>query len=241
MTKQFLDITLRKASIIAGVSILIMTIAAIVATDLTIGILVVQHDAEATFNNIKNSEMIFRIGVFSWLVILICDVIAAWGLFEFLKPINRGVSLFMAWFRLVYAAMLAVALVGYNQVLIIIGDTTYSTTFTNNQIYLLVMQSIITFQDMWSWGLIVFGIHIYFLGYLIVKSGYVPKYLGLILQLASLGYVLTNLSGLLLPGYAEIRTTLEWIFIIPMLSEVYLGFWLFIKGRKVEEIQSFNP
>lgn len=237
MTDQLSDISLRNAAIIAGVAILIMTVAAVFATDLTIGNLIVQDNEVATFNNIKSSELLFRTGILSWLIILICDVLAAWGLYIFLKPVNKGVSLIMAWFRLVYAAMLGTALYNYVEVLLLVSRDSYMTEFNTNQLQLLVMKSVEGFQNMWALGLIVFGIHIYFLGYLIIKSGYIPKSLGILLLLAFIGYVVTNILDLLLPAYEQIKTIIEWIFIIPMLSEVILGFWLLIKGVKVKQIE----
>jgi hypothetical protein len=70
MTSRISDISMRTAAVVAGVSILIMAIAAVIATDIVLGRLVVPGDAAATTNNITVSEMLFRAGIFSWLVIL---------------------------------------------------------------------------------------------------------------------------------------------------------------------------
>lgn len=233
MTNQVFDFTLRKAAFVAGISILIMTIAAVFATDITIGNLVDQGDAATTFNNIKSNELVFRAGIFSWLIILICDVLVAWGLYIFLKPVNKSVSLIMAWFRLIYIAILGTAILNYIEILTLISNDSSISGFSIQQVQLLVMQSVNGFQDMWSLGLVVFGIHIYFLGYLIIKSNYIPKLLGIILVIAFVGYVLTNVLDLFLPGYEQLKTIIEWIFIIPILSEVYLGLWLLVKGVKI--------
>jgi len=107
------NISPRKAAIVTGIAILIMTAAAVSATDLTIGSLIVPDNPAATTNNIQASEMLFRTGIFSWLIVLVCDVLAAWGLYIFLKPVNRDLSLIMAWLRLVYVALLGTALLNY--------------------------------------------------------------------------------------------------------------------------------
>lgn len=83
MINRVAYISLRKAAIVTGVAILIMAIAAVFATDFVLGSLIVPGDAAATTNNIKASEMLFRTGIFSWLIILICDVLAAWGALYF--------------------------------------------------------------------------------------------------------------------------------------------------------------
>jgi len=77
MTHRNVDISLSKAAIVTGTAILIMAAAAVFAMDIVLGNLVVHGDATATTNNIQNSEMLFRAGIFSWVIILICDVLAA--------------------------------------------------------------------------------------------------------------------------------------------------------------------
>ena len=228
------DISMRKAAIVSGVAIMVMTVAAVVATNLTIGSLIVKDDAVITTNNIITSEVLFRSGIFSWLIILICDVLAAWGLYIFLKPVNKHHSLLMAWFRLVYAAILGTALLNYVNVLLLISGDDYVSSFGIEKFQSQVMLSLDAFGNMWSIGLLVFGIHIFLLGYLALKSGYIPKIWGILLLIASVGYVITNSAKLLLPAYDDYKTVFELIFIIPMLSEVGLGIWLLIKGVKAQ-------
>ena len=228
------DISMRKAAIVSGVAIMVMTVAAVVATNLTIGSLIVKDDAVITTNNIITSEVLFRSGIFSWLIILICDVLAAWGLYIFLKPVNKLLSLLMAWFRLVYAAILGTALLNYVNVLLLISGDDYVSSFGIEKFQSQVMLSLDAFGSMWSVGLMVFGLHIFLLGYLAFKSGYIPKVWGVLLLIASFGYVITNSAKLLMPTYDNYKTEFELIFIIPMLSEVGLGIWLLIKGVKVQ-------
>lgn len=228
MTDRNTDTTLRQGALVAGIAIIIMTVAAVVAMDVTIGSLIVEGDAASTINNIKTSEMLFRIGVFSWLVILICDVLAAWGLYIFLKPVNKSLSLIMAWFRLIYAAILGAALLNFVYVLLLIKDDGPAA----DQLQANVLLFLNGFYNLWGVGLIIFGLHILFLGYLAFRSGYIPKILGILLIIAFFGYLITNLLDLLLPDYEDLKTIIEWIFIIPMLSEVALGIWLLAKGGK---------
>jgi hypothetical protein len=226
------NISLRKAAIVTGIAILIMTAAAVSATDLTIGSLVVKDNAAATTNNIINSEMLFRTGTFSWLITLICDVLAAWGLFIFLKPVNKDLSLLTAWLRLVYVALLGTAMLNYVKVLLLINNNEFISAFDTAQFQSQVMLLINAFDHMWSFALIVFGLHIALVGYLAFKSGYIPKTFGVLLIIAFAGYVITGLGNLLLPNYDNYKMVLGLIFILPMLSEVAFGLWLLIKGGK---------
>ena len=233
------EISMQKAAQIAGVSILLMTLAAVAATDLTIGPLIVNGNATATEENIRTSEMIFRLGVLSWIIILICDVFAAWGLYEFLKPVNKGLSLMSAWLRLVYAAILGASMLNLAHILMLIDNENYVSALGNGQLGTQVLFFMDSFDSLWSLGLLVFGLHIFLVGYLTWKSGYVPKILGIWLILGFIGYMITHLSGLLFPQFSNFNKIMGWIFIIPMLGEVALGLWLIIKGRKIV-LQSKN-
>jgi len=235
MNRSVTDISLRTAAIVAGVAIVIMAIAAAVATNLTIGSLVVADDPAATVANLQHSETLFRIGLYSWLIILVCDVLAAWGLYIFLKPVNKSLSLLTAWFRLVYAAILGAAILNYLHILDLLNSNGYLEAFGIEQLQSQIMFFLNGFNATWSLGLVVFGLHILLLGYLAFKSGYIPKILGILLLLAFVGYFVTNSGNLLFPNAEDAIKIIEWIFMIPMLSEVILGLWLLIKGRKVTE------
>ena len=69
------------------------------------------NDAAAPFNNITNSEFLFRIGLVSFLILFIVDVIVAWVVYSVFKTANRQVSLVAAWFRIVHTVFLGVAVI----------------------------------------------------------------------------------------------------------------------------------
>ena len=118
MTNRNTDLSQRKAAIVAGGSILIVAIVSGFATLFVLDTLFVPGDAAATSDNIKASEMLFRTGLLGWLIILICDVLAAWGLYVFFKRVNKSLSLLTAWLRLLYTAILGVAL--FNIVIVLL-------------------------------------------------------------------------------------------------------------------------
>ncbi len=228
------DTSRRHAAIVAGSSLLIMAIAAGFAVGFVFDSLIVPGDAAATANNLENSEMLFRAGIFSWLLIFILDVLVAWGLYVFLKPVNKSLSLLTAWLRLAYTAILGVALLNLVFVLLLSSGADYLKAFESEQLQALVLLFLNAFDGIWSVGLVVFGLHLFLLGYLVFKSGYVPKILGVLLIIASFGYLLTDGANLLLPNNEAFISTLEMIFMLPMiLGEVGLALWLLFKGLKV--------
>ena len=240
MTTDVAHGSLRSAALLAGWALLAMTVAAVVGNDLSIRSLVVVDDAEATLRNLVESETLFRIGVLAWLVILIADLVAAFGLYLFMRPVDDRLALLMAWSRLAYIAMLGAAIDNLVDAALLVGNVTGSVGGSSAQASAgelagtgpAVLHAIAAFDQTWSLGLVVFGMHVMLLGVLILKSSYVPKPFGFVLLVAAVGYVVTHLSAFMLPSQTGLARILGWIFIGPMLGEVALGFWLLFKGGK---------
>lgn len=230
MTNNITEISQRKIAIVAGLSIVALAIVAGFAYGFVFQSLVVPGDATATANNIKANDMLFRTSIFAWLVNFIVDVVVAWALYIFLKPVNKNLSLLTAWLRLVYSAIFGAALLNFIIVLLLLSDADYLKVFEANQLHALALLFLTAFDALFSIGLVVFGFHLLALGYLVFKSGYIPKILGVLLFVASVGYLVTGLANLLLPSY---KAPLELIFTVPMIiGELGLGLWLLFKGGK---------
>lgn len=231
---------MRRAAKVAGFAILLMTLAAVVATDLAIGPLIELENPAASIANIKSNQLLFRVGILSWIVVLICDIIAAWGLYIFLSPVDKGISLISAWLRIVYTAILGTAILNLNYVLELIGSDYHLKTIGHANLESQTWLFLNSFDSSWSIGLLVFALHIFFLGYLGLKSNYIPKILSVFLIIGFIGYILIHLFTLLAPQFQNLIQILGWIFIIPMLSEVALGLWLVTKGKNVKLIKNNN-
>ena len=233
MKDRITDISQRQAAIVAGVGLLIMFFVAIFAYGFVLESLIVPGDATATANNIIASEILFRSGVFAFLVILILDVLVAWALYVYLKRVNKSLSLFTAWLRLVYAGILGIALLNLVIVLLLLSGADYLVVIGTDQLHAQVLLFLNAFNDIWAIGLVVFGLHLLVLGYLIFKSGFIPKILGILVIIASLGYLIVNLGNLLLPNHQNSIAIIESVFMAPMvIGEMGLAIWLLIKGGK---------
>ncbi len=229
MTNRTVDISLRKAALLAGFGLLIMTVFYIVADLFVFQNLFVQGDATTTVNNIMTSEMLLRIGICCIIIVLICDLVVAWALYIFLKQVNKDLSLLTAWFRLVYTAMLGIALINFVDVLILLSGANYLTVFQSEQLHANVMLSINSFYEAWAVALIVFGFHLLLLGYLVFKSNYIPRIFGILLIAAGLSYLFDYFGKLLFPNFgAAISLVLGW-------GELIFMFWLLFKGGKILE------
>jgi len=239
MTKRIADISQRKAAIVAGVAFLIMFIAAIIAEFFSRQGLVVPGDAATTASNILANEILFRTGIFSYLVILVLDVVLAWAFYVFLKPVNKDLSLLAAWFRLVYTAVFGIALYNLVTVLGLLSGADYLAVFETDYLHAQVMLSLNAFSDGWAIGYIFFSLHLFVLGYLVFRSGYIPRILGVLLIIASLSYLIDNSAKLVLPNYADYEAVILLVVFLPALvGEMALCLWLLFKGGKKPEVKN---
>ena len=222
------EMTKSQAAIIAGIGLLLMTVLAIFANFFVLESLIVDGDAILTSSNIIASNGLFRWGLSCLLIVAILDIVVAWALYVMLKPINRSLSLLTAIFRIVYATILGVAIASLLNVLNLLSGADYLTVFATNQLYSEVMLSINTFNNVWNIGIVFFGLHLFFLGYLVYKSENIHKIFGILLIVASFGYLIDAFGEFLIANY---NLTVG---MFTFIGELLFMFWLLIKGRKYE-------
>jgi hypothetical protein len=213
-----------------------MAIAAFFANFAVVQGLVVPGDAARTASNIMENQMLFRFGTVAFVVVLVCDVLVAWALYIFLKPVNQSLSLLAAGFRWVYTAVFAAALFDFANAFQILGGAGHSSALASEQVHAQMMMSIESFNYGWLIALVFFGVHLLVLGYLVMKSNYIPVVLGGLLLAAGLGYLVDSFAHFLLPNYADYKTLFLLIVAVPgTIGELSLSVWLLIQGGKVRQ------
>jgi hypothetical protein len=225
----------RRAAVIAGITMLIMAGCAAFTVGFINGSLIVKGDSGATVNNIFSSLALFRSGIFGWLVILVSDIIVSWALYIFLKQVDNNLALLAAWFRLIYCSILGASIMNLVYVLLILSGGNTSVVQTN-QLNAQIMLLIDAFNKMWSLGLILFGLHLLIVGTIVLKSGFIPKILGILLLIAALSYVTVHLLHLFSLQFEPTTLVLENILSLPMaLGELAFGIWLLLRGGKISK------
>jgi hypothetical protein len=221
--------SLGKTALIAGLGLLIMAIAAPFAELYVYPQLVIPENAAQTLQNILAHQTLFTSAIVGYGIAFLCDVVVAWALYVLLKPVDENLSLLTAWFRLVYTVIALVALLNLVTVSGLLSATNSLAGSQSEQVQAQVMLLLMTFRSHWYFGLLFFGIHLGLLGYLVMRSNYIPKILGMLLIIAGLGYLLSNLKPFLFPNirlaFAEYTFYGELIFML----------WLLIKGPGIQE------
>jgi Domain of unknown function (DUF4386) len=225
--------SIQKTARFAGILYLIITVAATVAHFYVPSIIIVPGDATATANNILANETLFRIGgVGSELIVLLSEIILSVVLYVLLKPVNKTLSMLAAVSRLAMTTIHGLNLINYFFVLLLLGGVGYSTVFEPDQLHALVMLFLDAHSYGFTIGIAFLTLHVFILGYLIFKSGYFPKILGVLFVAAAFGYMIDSFALLLSTSY---ETTPVFLALPIAISEIAFPLWLLIKGVNIDQ------
>ena len=229
-TKEKMN-SLKKTARIAGLLILIISVFAPFSMMYVPSNLIVPGDAATTANNIMASEGLFRAGIASDSVVFLIEIVIVVVLYVLLKPVSKTLSLVAAFSRLAMTIIQGINLLNHFTALLLLSGADYLTVFKPDQLHALVLLFLNAHEYVvLIWGLF-FGLHLFVLGYLVYKSGYIPRILGVLLVFASLSYLTQSFGNFLLPEYEEIFATIGFLSII----ELAFALWLLIKGVKVQQ------
>jgi Domain of unknown function (DUF4386) len=145
--------------------------------------------------------LLFRSGIISFLIASLVDVAVAWALYIVLKPVNKNLSLLAAWFRLGYAVMFAVALQDLIGAVQLLSGADYLGVFQTSQLNAQVMQMLDTFNTTWDIALVAFGIHLVLIGYLVFKSTFIPRVVGVFVGHCRFWLSDTEFFSISFPGF----------------------------------------
>src|SRR4051812_11645526 len=177
------NISLRSAAVISGFALLTSVVAAPFAELYAYPRLVVPGNAIETAKKILSNQSLFVLVIFAYLVTFICDLIIAWAMYILLKPVNAPLSLLTACLRLVYTIVALVALNNLVTVYRLLTAPEFKDVFDPQQLYAQAILYLRLFRYHWYFGIIFFGLHLLFVGFLIMKAPFIPRILGIILMI----------------------------------------------------------
>ena len=189
------------------------------------GSLVAAGDAGATARNIVAHQTLFRLGYAAYVVEGLCDAALTGLLYLLLRPAGRELALIALLLRIVSTAAFAAAESWYYAALPILGGAGYLKAFAPAQIDALALLSLKLYNGAGVVPTLFYGVGWMLLGRLIFISGYLPKWLGALLALAGLSFVIGMLAIIVVPAWSSP------FFLLPMiLGMLVLALWLLIRG-----------
>jgi len=223
------DASQRTAARVAGLACLVAMAIVVFAQYGIASRLMVPGNAAETARNILAHQQLFRISVVCNLVYSIGVVVLLAALYVILKPVNRGLALVGALFRLVYALMWVATALNFFGALRLLGSAPYLQAFETDQLQALSRLSLAANFDAYYVGLPFYGLASTVCSYLWLKSGYIPRALAVFGVISSAGCVLCAFVFLIFPTFEKVVNA-YW-FDSPMaLFEIAVSFWLLFKG-----------
>jgi hypothetical protein len=229
-TERMAEASPRLAARMAGVLYLLSIVAGLVGVFMVDGTLVVDGDAAATATNILAHKTLYLLGVASFLIGLACYVAVTALLNGLLEPVSRSLSLLAAFFILVGCAMWAVGSLFQLAALAVLGGRRSLSGFTVEQVQALALTLLKLNAEALSIGIVFFGLYCLLIGYLIFRSTFLPRMVGVLMALTGLGY-LTYL-------YPPLEHALPLYLQVPgLLGEGSLTLWLLVVGVNAQRWQ----
>ena len=196
-----------KAAMVVGIAFISSVFIVTLVDDFLLANFVVPGDTEALARDIAANGRLFGFAVVGYLLVLVLDAIIALALYAVLKPANKNLALLTAVLRLLYAFTVIIGL--------------FCLAIHTIDVYGYASLKLI--------GYVFFALHIFVLGYSVIKSGYIPKSLGILLVVASLTYIVFFVD-------LQLPETLGLLIMLTMLmAELLLSIWLLVKRKKLPE------
>lgn len=195
--------------------------------------LFVWNNAAETFQNIRNNETLFRLGISAGFICYIAFLLLPFVLYKLFKPVHKTWAVLMVVFALVSVPMAFINFGNEFSVLTLIGNDAFLKTFDTARLQSEVMLHLQAYRSGNQIISIFSGLWLFPFGLLIFKSGLIPKIFGLLLMLGCFGYLIDFFLGFLYPAYNE-TIIAEYILMPASIGEIGTCLWLLIPGAKNE-------
>ena len=190
--------------------------------------MIVPGDAAATVARFRDLDGFMRLGVAGYLVEAICDVALVLVFYELLRPVRRDLALLAACFGLVGTAIYAVGEMFFFGVSSLLGGADYLRALPTGQIEAQVMLWLKVFGLCGVLSILFYGIATLLRGYLIIRSGFLPAWLGALLMFGGLAFVTRTFAYVLAPSWST-----AWLLPLMAPGGLTLTAWLLVRGVDV--------
>jgi|SRR5450830_60939 len=220
----------------SGLLYLVIIVIGLLGEGLVRANLVVGGDPAATAHNILAAEFTWRLGVAGQIVLLACAVAMTWTWYLLLRPVDRALAMLAIFFALISLAVESVGALHLQAVLAPLTGSAFVQIAEPQQAYAMAYLSVVAHANAFGLALVFFGIERLIVGHLIRRSGYLPKAVGMMMQVAGACYLVNSLSMVLFPSLQAMLFPL--ILLPSLVGESAFCLWLLIKGVDMDGWQA---
>jgi hypothetical protein len=186
----------------------------------------------ATASHIVASLSLFRWDALSELIMAVSFLLLPFALYRLLHQVNRHLAMLMVVLVVVSIPITFVNVIDKLDILSLLGGTELSQVFTRDQLSAQVMLHLVDYRNGMLVSQIFWGLWLLPFGYLVFKSTFLPRILGMLLMLGGFSYLIDFTGMLLFPGYGD--TTLAGLIMLPpSIGEIGTCLWLLIVGTRM--------
>ncbi|MCK0190437.1 DUF4386 domain-containing protein [Arenibacter sp. F20364] len=227
---------MKRIAKISGIAYVMIFISGFYANFSILESLVDMNAPALTLTNLVNGHSQFGYGLLGFLVMLLFDIVLVWSLFYLTKSVSRYLSYVASLFRLLHAIFFGIALSKLWKAYQLTHNADMGTGMEQE-----IMQLLSGFDVIWTIGLLIFGLHLFVLGFLGLKSTIIPKIIGLLLILAAVGYLIDGIAKLTFENYDQYQSYFEaGVVMTGVIGELSFTIWLLVKGLKKEGSMKFE-
>ena len=227
MMERIAEASPRLKARITGVFYLLTILTGIFAQGFVSGRLVVDGDAAATATNILTHRGLFQLGFAVYLIEMACQIAMTALFYDLLKPVSRSLSLLAAFFGLTGCVIKTLSRLFYIAPLFILGGAHYLSVFSLEQLQALALLFLKVNDRGAAIALVFFGFYALLTGYLILKSTFLPRILGVLGIFGGLGWLTFLYPPLAYRLFPYIAT-------LGLLGAGSLTVWLLVFGVNVQ-------
>jgi hypothetical protein len=228
-----MDLSIKTTARIAGFLYLIIIAAGMFSVLFVRDQLIISGDPVATAKQLMNHEGLWRAGIVSDLIMHLCDIPVMLVVYLLLRPINRHIALLALLFNLIQTAVLVANKLNLVAALLPLTGQSYLKALDPQILYTQSYLAIRLHDIGFGIGLLFFGATCIVNGFLIQRSGYLPKAIGILLQLAGVCYLVSNFKLILAPNAAS--QLWIWLMVPCFIAELSFALWLLFKGVNVDK------
>ncbi len=200
--------------------------------------LIVPGDATATANHVRASETLLRLGIATELIVSIMFIFVVLALYRLFKGVNEKQALAMAILILVSIPISLLNVLNEIAALVLVSGVNFLSVFEKGQLDALAYLFLRLHGQGFVVAAIFWGLWLFPFGILVIRSGFIPRVLGVLLFIAGSGYLASSFTSLLLPSY---RHLVDQFAMVLTIGELPIIFWLLIWGAKDQSLDKQHP
>jgi hypothetical protein len=171
------------------------------------------------------------------LVLLIITIVLSVVLYVLTRPVHKELAILALLFSSIATALEAAYAIQLIEALFPLGKSAYLTAFTPAQLHAITALAMKAHVFGFGIALLPFGPFFFVTGYLIFRSGYLPKSIGALYQLGGLAYMFNGFTLVLAPQFAG---RVFWMMAVSFIAETSFAVWLIVKGVRIETWRSLT-